>query len=214
MATDDPGAEFKLVGGRLCLDFINTVSGRLSNPGAGGQDYVDLIEKERLVGWSDLARWAIRTGATEESLGALEKAGRAVPGQATKVVHRARAMREALYRALTAHLNGWTPRSADLEALNHEIGRAREQERLVRSKGGFAWVLQPNGDPLDRLLWPVARSIAELLTADELDRVTKCPGDQCHWMFLDTSRNRSRRWCDMADCGNLAKVRRFRSQAS
>jgi predicted RNA-binding Zn ribbon-like protein len=61
-------------------------------------------------------------------------------------------------------------------------------------------------------LWPVARSAAELLTSGDLARVGQCPGEECGWLFLDTSRAGRRQWCDMADCGNLAKVRRFRDQ--
>jgi predicted RNA-binding Zn ribbon-like protein len=56
----------------------------------------------------------------------------------------------------------------------------------------------------------VARSAAELLQSEELGRVRRCDGEDCRWLFLDTSRSRNRRWCDMADCGNTAKVRRYR----
>ena len=61
---------------------------------------------------------------------------------------------------------------------------------------------------LDQMLWPIIRSAAELLTSDKLDRVCECPGENCGWLFIDMSRNRSRRWCDMKDCGNRAKARR------
>jgi predicted RNA-binding Zn ribbon-like protein len=60
------------------------------------------------------------------------------------------------------------------------------------------------------MLWPVLRSAAELLTSDRMDRVRLCSAEDCDWLFLDSSRNRSRRWCDMAVCGNRSKVRRFR----
>jgi len=59
-------------------------------------------------------------------------------------------------------------------------------------------------------LWPLSRSAAELLTSADLAFIRECQGEDCGWLFLDTSRNRTRRWCDMRDCGNLAKVRRFR----
>jgi predicted RNA-binding Zn ribbon-like protein len=63
------------------------------------------------------------------------------------------------------------------------------------------------------MLWPVVRSAAELLTSDELGRVRECAADNCAWLFLDRSKNRSRRWCDMAVCGNRDKVRRFRQRS-
>jgi predicted RNA-binding Zn ribbon-like protein len=124
-------------------------------------------------------------------------------------VARARALREAIYRIFRAAVQHWEAAPDDLEVLNRELSRARAHEALVADgrRVGYAW--KSDGE-LDRLLWPVARSAAELLTGELLARVSQCGGDDCHWLFLDTSKNRSRRWCDMADCGNRAKVRRFR----
>jgi len=97
-----------------------------------------------------------------------------------------------------------------VELLNRELALARAHEHLAFSAGRFQLAWPANPDALDQVLWPVVRSAAELLTGDELPRVAQCAGELCGWLFLDTTRNRSRRWCDMADCGNLAKVRRFR----
>ena len=47
------------------------------------------------------------------------------------------------------------------------------------------------------------------LTSEELDQVRECAGNTCGWLFVDMSRNHSRHWCDMRDCGNRAKVRRY-----
>jgi predicted RNA-binding Zn ribbon-like protein len=62
------------------------------------------------------------------------------------------------------------------------------------------------------MLWLIADSAAEMLTTGDLSRLKQCPGDDCGWLFEDTSKNRRRQWCDMQACGNLAKVRRFRSR--
>src|SRR5690606_34555848 len=70
----------------------------------------------------------------------------------------------------------------------------------------FGW---PESNALDQVLWPVAVSAAELLTSADRERVKECAADTCNWLFLDMSRNRSRRWCDMKECGNRAKARRF-----
>jgi predicted RNA-binding Zn ribbon-like protein len=100
---------------------------------------------------------------------------------------------------------------ADIEVLERELSNARDHERLSPSARAFVWTWDdPNA--LDRVLWEVSRSAAELLTSDELSKLRLCGGDDCGWMFLDTSRNRSRQWCDMRDCGNRAKVRRFRER--
>jgi len=211
MTVDDPGAAFKFVGGRLCLDFINTVSGRGSNPGAGDRDYADIIEKERLVTFTDLTRWGRAAKVlTSAEAAALWRAALAAPAKAAQAVNRARVLREAMYRLFKTAVEGWRPDAADLEVLNRELQQARAHERLAPEARGFGWSWHAVGPALDRVLWPAARSAAELLTSDELQRVNQCGGEDCRWLFFDTSRNRSRRWCDMAECGNRAKVRRFR----
>ena len=73
---------------------------------------------------------------------------------------------------------------------------------------GFDWAWDGASDALDRMLWPIVWSAVELLKSDELAHVRECANDQCSWLFLDLSRNHSRRWCDMQSCGNLVKARR------
>ena len=76
---------------------------------------------------------------------------------------------------------------------------------------GYAFIW-PGTDDLARPLWPLALSAGDLLTSADRERVKECAADNCSWLFLDMSRNRSRRWCDMAVCGNRAKARRFRAR--
>jgi len=211
MAGDDPGAAFKMIGGKLCLDFINTVSARRPNPRAGGRDYADRIEKERLVAFDDLVRWGRATGTVSAAEAkALARAARGAPAKAALVVARARTVREALYRVFVALLHRWRPEAADVEVLNREVLRARVRERLTPEGRGFGWTWDADSGALDRVLWPVMRSAADLMLSKDLDRVRRCAGEECRWMFFDATRNRNRRWCDMADCGNIDKVRRFR----
>ena len=73
---------------------------------------------------------------------------------------------------------------------------------------GFTWLWAEGGKALDCMLWPIARSAADLLTEGPLAAIRLCEGRDCGWLFLDTSRNRTRRWCDMRICGNRAKARR------
>lgn len=98
----------------------------------------------------------------------------------------------------------------DLALLNRELAAARARERVVAGDKGFAWEWERPAPGLARMLWPVVRSVAELLTSPALVLTRECQGEDCGSLFLDTSRNRTRCWCDMSDCGNLAKVRRFR----
>ncbi len=80
-------------------------------------------------------------------------------------------------------------------------------------KRGFVWEWNDTKPVLDRILWAISVSAAEMLTTSDLTRLRQCPGEDCGWLFDDTTRNRSRQWCDMKDCGNIAKVRRFRSRS-
>jgi predicted RNA-binding Zn ribbon-like protein len=89
------------------------------------------------------------------------------------------------------------------------LRRASAETRLVASGRGFTWSLAEEEDDLERPLWLVSRSAAELLASDELERVRRCAGHPCGWLFLDASKNRSRRWCSMASCGSRAKMRRL-----
>ncbi len=208
----DPGAEgLKLVGGRLCLDFVNTVSGRPPARRPLAARRAEAIGRERLVGYADLVRWSRRSGAlargeAEELLGRARRR----PAEARTVLRRAVGLREAIYRILIAVIKGWEGPAGDLGLLNRELAAARAREHVVAGGKGFTWDWARPVPGLDRMLWPVARSAAELLTSPDLVFTRECQGEDCGWLFLDTSRNRTRRWCDMADCGNLAKVRRFR----
>lgn len=80
---------------------------------------------------------------------------------------------------------------------------------LVASPAGYRWAWH-DADSLESVLWPIIGSAADLLTSPELEKVKLCAADDCGWLFIDGSRNRSRRWCDMSDCGNRAKARRYR----
>jgi predicted RNA-binding Zn ribbon-like protein len=98
--------------------------------------------------------------------------------------------------------------------LNKSLGEALSRSQVVRKNGGFSWELRASQGDLDQMLWPVARSALDLLVSTELDTVRECAADDCAWLFLDESRNGSRRWCDMKVCGNRSKIRRFRKRAS
>ncbi len=200
----------KRVGGRLCLDFVNTVRGRISRPGSRrGNDYADHVVGERLDSYAALLGWGTLVGVlTPRDVKSMSRHASAKPLAAAAVVKRSLALREAMYRVFKAAVEQWPPPPEDLAVLNRELQTARAHERLE----GFprpAWTWDDTL-ALDRMLWPIVQSAGELLTSPELERVGQCPGNECGWLFLDTSRAGRRQWCDMAECGNLAKVRRFR----
>jgi predicted RNA-binding Zn ribbon-like protein len=193
---------FDLSGGRPCLDFANTLSGRLNTP------------KERLPRYEDLVAWARQSGLMGRAHAPeLLRQASLRPADAQAVLDRARALREVLYRLFSAAASGERPRSEALTSFNQLLPPALAHRRLVRAAGGFRWEWDSPAGALDSILWPVILSAAELLASDELPAVRECAAGPCTWLFLDRSRNHSRRWCDMRVCGNRMKARRHYERA-
>jgi predicted RNA-binding Zn ribbon-like protein len=202
MSEPDPQS-LKLIGGRLCLDFINTVDCRNSD-----HPREVLSTYPNLVSWSQHAH--ILTDNNAQNL--LREAGLR-PTNARIVLERAITIREALHRIFSAIANHRSPVATDIGVLNAEMSIAMAQMRLKPASAPNPWTYAFEERELDQMLWPVIHSAAELLTSDKLERVCECQGENCGWLFIDMSRNRSRRWCDMKDCGNRAKARRHYQMA-
>jgi len=189
---------FEWVGGRSCLDFTNTVAwprGEQAN--------------ERLANYGDLLEWAYATAIIDAAtVRRLRRAARAAPVAAQATLQNARALREAIYQVFVARVEGHDAEPGAAMMLNRFLGQALGRLRLQVEDDGCSWMFTDEGDELDRMLWPVAWSAASLLTSDDLRLVRRCAADRCGWLFLDHSRNRSRRWCTMKSCGNSAKARR------
>ena len=185
-------------GGTLSLDFINTVEPR-TGP----------VSREWLTGYPDLVVWARSGGLLDEAAAdALLQAATTRPAEAQAAFRRAIDLREGLFRLFAAIVDGATPAAADLEVLRRAFADAARHGRLVPGVGGFAWDFD-EADSLDRPWWPVAVSAMELLTHGPLDRIKQCPTDEgCSWLFIDATKNHSRRWCSMDDCGSRIKARR------
>jgi predicted RNA-binding Zn ribbon-like protein len=192
---------FKFRGGVPCLDFVNTLAWRLTDrPVEYLGSYEDLLAWGRQAG-------LLAPGETE----ALSGRGARDPEEARAVLSRAVVLREAVHRTLSAVIAGEPRNEGALSAINRELSGALSRLRVV-SAGGDAYVWasdQEDGLPLERPLWPVARSAAELLTSPKLGRVKVCAGEGCGWLFLDESRNASRKWCNSRDCGNRERVRKY-----
>ena len=214
MATYSRIEDFKLVGGELCFDFANSVGGRVpSQRKRGARRSAFAVVREKLNGYADLVNWGKMAGVlTEKEARRLLQASEGRDKETAAVFERGVALREATYHIFKAIVDSRSPDARDLETLNQELAIARDHEKLVHTRDGFAWQWDKSDDALDYILWPIARSAAEFLATGDLTRVKACGGEECGWLFVDTSRNRSRQWCDMQDCGNLAKVRRFRQR--
>jgi predicted RNA-binding Zn ribbon-like protein len=199
-APQDSGWVFDLTGGRLSLDFANTLGGeRLTRPVERLNHYADLVSFSRQVG----------TATPERARRLLEQSARH-PKKAALVLERARALREAIYRLWVAQIRKEPPAKSDMDLLNSVLTESLGQQRLVKEDDRFnlRW---SDEDALESVLWPVAKSTADLLTSEEAHLVRVCESFSmtgCAWLFIDETRNRSRRWCSMSSCGNRAKARR------
>jgi predicted RNA-binding Zn ribbon-like protein len=187
--------------GWLCLDFANTTLWHASDH-----------PTERLNSYADLISWAQHKGIlTEHEISSLLRRAERHPKAAGAVLDRVITLRETIYRIFSAVAHGHPPKAGDLAVLNDALSRAMAQLQIKRVIDGFSWHWSGGQNALDRMIWPVVRSAVDLLTSEALDRVGECAAVDrgCGWLFLDQSKNHSRRWCDMAYCGNRIKVLRF-----
>ncbi|HYX51041.1 MAG TPA: ABATE domain-containing protein [Ktedonobacteraceae bacterium] len=190
---------FDLTGGLLCLDFANTVD-----------DRTETHPQELLVNFEDLVSWSRQAQVLteQEAQRLLEKATQH-PSEATRVLQRAVEVREAIFRIFKAVAEDETPEEGDLVILSTMVAEAQKHARIVPGTNGFRWDWVDKPDELDCMIWPIVRSAADYLISDDLDTVRVCASDSCNWLFIDTSKNHSRRWCNMKSCGNREKARRF-----
>jgi predicted RNA-binding Zn ribbon-like protein len=196
---------FKFRGGVPCLDFVNTVAWRLTDRPV-----------EYLGSYEDLLAWERQAGLlAPDETEVLSAWGATHPEEARGTLSRAVALREAVHRVLSAAIAGEPQDEGALSTLNRELSVALSRLRVAPAAGdAYVWAWERGaedggGPPLERPLWPVARSAAELLTSAKLGRVKVCGGEGCGWMFLDESRNASRKWCESRDCGNRERVRQY-----
>lgn len=192
---------FQLRGGDPCLDFVNTVAWRFTDRTV-----------EYIGSYEDLLGWGKQAGLlTAEETGMLSDWSATNSEEAEATLSRAIALREAVHGILSTAIAGEPPNKDALTGLNRELSRALSRLRVVHApEDDYVWAWDRGREcrDLDYPVWPVARSAAELLTSPKLGRVKVCSGEGCGWMFLDESRNGSRRWCDSGDCGNRERVRK------
>ena len=189
----------KLLGGRLCLDFANTLDWR-------GTDR----PQEFLNTFHDLLSWCRHVGiCSQEETNKLYQMSDRSNAEAKLVLNRAITLREAIYRLLAASITVRNPKKEDLTVFNKNLCRTMKKSQITATSDGYAWDIAGNKMKLDWILNPIIHSAAEILVSDELKKVKTCADSACGWLFIDVSRNQSRRWCDMKDCGNRAKATRF-----
>ncbi len=186
-----------LVGGALCLDFANTLIWRVTES-----------PRELLKTYEDLVMWSQYLGILSGAhVKRLRQQAKAHPIAAREALRRALILREAIYQICSSLISNKRLNTKDLEEFNHFVAGAYSQTQIEITQQGFRWRWRAEEESLPGVLWPIARSMGELLTSSDWKRIGQCAGAGCGWLFLDKSRNRSRRWCDMSDCGHRTNAR-------
>jgi len=188
---------FDLTAGCLCLDFANTVDKRLSsNP------------EDKLSGYEELVTFGKQTGVFSNSESReLLREGRQDKSEASRLFKQAVDLREIVFRILAAVVAGREVSEADAGTLNDALKKLNAGSLVVPGAGQVAWRWVEKSSGVDRLLARIVRSAVEVLTSDDIERVKRCAAEKCCWLFLDRSRSRNRRWCEMRTCGSRHKAR-------
>lgn len=189
------------LGGRLWLDFVNT------------DDEHHGRRVEHLVGFAAWTRWLADAGVLDaERAALLERRAQEQPMGAQAALVDARRVRNALRTLAERGATQERARDAALAEINRILGRSAGTRRVETGADGFTRAFRAGGDVFGGLLLPIVESAADALVAGEMARVKRCQGQGCARVYLDATRNHSRRWCAMADCGNRAKAARHRAR--
>ncbi|MDB6106819.1 MAG: hypothetical protein JWO52_6818 [Gammaproteobacteria bacterium] len=197
---------FHLCAGHPVLDLVNTLDNRFRADGPTEllPDYEALLrfmEQSGLLGGVQVRALTRRTGTDE----------------AERVSDSARELREAAASVLYAAAEGGAPPPpADFRRLARYLQNARQRQELVWTPSGtgskFAWEWGTSQSEGDLPVWILSLQTSALLTSDAMNSLRACGSETCRWLFLDTSKNHTRRWCDMKICGNRMKARRFQAR--
>jgi predicted RNA-binding Zn ribbon-like protein len=191
---------FQLVAGHPVLDLVNTLDWRFRESGP----------EELLNTYDDLLRFAAQSSLITPRQ--TQRLRTTAPQATKKILESTKDLREAASQLLYALMDDHAPPPDAIKKLNQHLQSATQNRTLhwTNSRFQLTW---PEGETSPQLpLWLLAQSAAELLTADVAEKIRACANPECRWLFLDTSKNHSRRWCDMAVCGNRLKARRFKAR--
>jgi predicted RNA-binding Zn ribbon-like protein len=194
-----PDAVFSLCAGHPTLDLVNTFDNRFHPDGP-----VELLTDYRaLLAFMKQSRLldVIEARHTDE---------------AELTLKSVRELREAAASVLYAVVDGSIPPAADVQTLERHTQSAHQHQKLLWTPGDgeskFVWTWRTLQSEPGLPLWILALQTSVLLTSDALRLLRTCHAETCRWLFLDTSKNHTRRWCDMKVCGNRMKARRFQAR--
>lgn len=190
-----------IVGGNSALDLVNTVSGWNHDP----EDWVPDI--------ASLLVWARMGGVlTEGEQNEAARRAKYSPLAAERVLASVKELRFALWDLIDSLQHGKPAEPSGLSVINEWIRRLALSEQVIVRHNKIDFAINRDISVLELPGLRVTAAALSLLKGFPATRVKTCPGRDCGWKFVDKSKNRSRRWCDMGVCGNLAKTRRYRAQ--
>jgi predicted RNA-binding Zn ribbon-like protein len=189
--------------GNLSLDFANTNEWHASEHPV-----------EHLTDYSDLVNWGLEADLlTTEAAEQLRQMAIDHPEAAAHAYDSAIQLREAIYQVFSHHFAGTPVPKAALALLNDFASHAMAHMQIIRHESTYQWSFPSTLQGVDLILWPIARQASQLLTSDTATRVRECEDDRgCGYLFIDQTKNHSRRWCSMESCGNRAKAKRHYSR--
>lgn len=196
-----PDRTFQLLAGNPALDLVNTLDWRFraSGPEELLASYRDLLLFARQSNLLDAPQFRRLAAVSQPAAG--------------RVLRKVRQLREELAAILYATLEGRRPPGAAITVLERFAKEALAQRSLRWKGSGMTWEWGDGENKAEYPLWLLAAAAVNLLSGGSDGRLRECGDGECRWLFLDTSRNRSRRWCDMKVCGNRMKARRFKAKA-
>lgn len=190
-------ARFMYLGGRLALDFVNTV-------------YSPRGADEALQDWEGLV--AFLSGArmvTPDRAADLASWKQLAPQALPTVMDQVFRLRAAMRIAFESRIAGAAISEATVESINEILRITEGHDELVWEGGDWELRFQAREERIEWLLAAIARSAAELITEGPDAPLRRCSNPDCMLLFYDTSRTRRRRWCSMSVCGNRSKVAMF-----
>jgi len=200
MSSANATRNFELVAGDPVLDLVNTLDWRfrLGEP------------EELLQRVGDFLRFCEQCGLlTARQARNLQRTTKGSAGE--RVLAACRELREAAAEIFYSALDGRSPATASLKTVDRMVKAARAHQRLGWNKSRLMWDWEETESSPEMPVWKLSLSSAGLMVSDVMQRVRACGNPECRWLFLDTSKNHTRRWCDMKICGNRMKARRFKA---
>ena len=195
---------FEFIAGALCLDFANTIHDSRAED-----------TEEDLCAIADLLQWGKEAGllsADEHSR--LTAHYNHNPRAAASALAKGTEVRDLLLAIFAGIANGRSVSPQRLAELNSALADMPAVLRAKKDRDRIETEWRCAAEGLPQIFFAVLTSAAELLASDRLERIRECASADCTWLFIDESRNHTRRWCDMSACGNRMKAHRYYHKAA